>query len=110
MQVAGLHCRRRAGCSPTSRASRASPASNAGDPDQCRRPDKATRPGAHTLASGVAKAYAQVAAGSPPLRRVYSKLPWPHLYELPQSVASVIVERDWPHDGDSGERRCSSAG
>ncbi len=51
-----------------------------------------------------AKAYALVAAGSPPLRRVYVKLPWPHLYELPQSVASIIVERDWPHDGDSGEK------
>jgi len=51
-----------------------------------------------------AKAYALVAPGSPPLRRVYVKLPWPHLYELPQSVASIIVERDWPHDGDSGEK------
>ena len=51
-----------------------------------------------------AKAYALVAAGSPPLRRVYVKLPWPHLYELPQSVASIIVERDWPHDGDSDEK------
>ena len=51
-----------------------------------------------------AKAYALVAAGSPPLRRVYVKLPWPHLYELPRSVASIIVERDWPHNGDSGEK------
>src|SRR4051794_27802926 len=51
-----------------------------------------------------AKAYALVAAGSPPLRRVYVRLPWPHLYELPQSVASIVVERDWPHDGDSGEK------
>jgi hypothetical protein len=51
-----------------------------------------------------AKAYALVADGSPPLRRVYVKLPWPHLYELPQSVASIIVERDWPHNGDSGEK------
>jgi hypothetical protein len=51
-----------------------------------------------------AKAYALVAAGSPPLRRVYVKLPWPHLYELPQSVASIIVERDWPHDGDRDEK------
>jgi hypothetical protein len=32
-----------------------------------------------------AKAYALVAAGSPPLRRVYVKLPWPHLYELSPS-------------------------
>src|SRR4051812_1134209 len=51
-----------------------------------------------------AKAYALVAAGSPSLRRVYVKLPWPHLYELPQSVASIIIERDWPHDGDSEEK------
>ena len=51
-----------------------------------------------------AKAYALVAAGSPPLRRVYVKLPWPHLYELPQSVASIIVERVWPHDGDRDEK------
>jgi hypothetical protein len=51
-----------------------------------------------------AMAYALVAAGSPPLRRVYVKLPWPHLYELPQSVGSIIVERDWPHDGDSSEK------
>jgi hypothetical protein len=29
-----------------------------------------------------AKAFAMVAAGAPPLRRVYVKLPWPHLYEL----------------------------
>src|SRR6478752_9522193 len=47
-----------------------------------------------------AKAYALVAAGSPTLRRVYVKLPWPHLYELPQSVASIIIDRDWPHDGE----------
>jgi hypothetical protein len=51
-----------------------------------------------------AKAYALVAAASPPLRRVYVRLPWPHLYELPQSVVSIIIERDWPYDGDSGEK------
>lgn len=51
-----------------------------------------------------AKAFALVAAGSPPLRRAYVKLPWPHLYELPQSVASIIVERNWPHGGDNGEK------
>ena len=38
-----------------------------------------------------AKAYALVAVGSPPLRRVYVKLPWPHLYELPQSVVSIAT-------------------
>ena len=51
-----------------------------------------------------AKAYALVAAQTPQLRRIYVKLPWPHLYELPQSVASIIIERDWPHNGDSGEK------
>ena len=43
-----------------------------------------------------AKAYALVARDMPHLRRVYVKLPWPHFYELPQSVASIIIERDWP--------------
>ena len=41
-----------------------------------------------------AKAYALVAAGSPPLRRVYVKLPWPHLTNCrkawPASSSSVI--------------------
>jgi hypothetical protein len=43
-----------------------------------------------------AKAYALVARDMAHLRRVYAKLPWPHLYELPHSVASIIIERDWP--------------
>ena len=43
-----------------------------------------------------AKAYALVARDMAPLRRVYAKLPWPHFYELPQSVAAIIIERDWP--------------
>jgi hypothetical protein len=37
---------------------------------------------------------------SPPLRRVYVKLPWPHLYELPQSGLLIVVEgprRDLRH-------------
>jgi len=42
-----------------------------------------------------AKAFALVARDAAHLRRVYVKLPWPHLYELPQSVCSVIIERDW---------------
>lgn len=41
------------------------------------------------------KAYARVAAEVPALRRAYVKLPWPHLYEYPASVASVAVERDY---------------
>ena len=43
-----------------------------------------------------AKAYALVAQDMPHLRRVYAKLPWPHFYELPTSVGSIIIERDWP--------------
>ncbi len=46
-----------------------------------------------------AKAYALAAAEAPALRQVYVKLPWPHLYELPCSVASIVVERDW-RDGE----------
>ena len=102
---AGSHCRRRVGCSPTCRTSRAgfrratlltriNVAALAGPRDQARIPWPVV----------FAKAYALVAAGSPPLRRVYVKLPWPHLYELPQSVASIIVERDWQHDGDRDEK------
>jgi hypothetical protein len=41
------------------------------------------------------KAYATVAAEVPALRRAYVSLPWPHLVEYPQSVASVAVERDY---------------
>lgn len=45
------------------------------------------------------KAYAQVAASMPELRRAYVKFPWPHLYEYPVSVASIAVEREY-----AGER------
>jgi hypothetical protein len=41
------------------------------------------------------KAYAAVAGRTPALRRAYVKLPWPHLVEYPNSVASVAVERDY---------------
>ncbi len=41
------------------------------------------------------KAYAKVAAAMPELRRAYVKLPWPHLYEYPRSVAILAVERDY---------------
>jgi hypothetical protein len=39
------------------------------------------------------KAFALVAAETPELRRVYMKLPWPHLYEYADSTASVLQER-----------------
>jgi hypothetical protein len=42
-----------------------------------------------------AKAYALVAKGCPELRQTYATLPWPHLYEVEHSVASIIMERDW---------------
>jgi hypothetical protein len=41
------------------------------------------------------KAFALVSAEVPELRRAYCKFPWPHLYEVPAPVASVVVERDY---------------
>jgi hypothetical protein len=41
-----------------------------------------------------AKAQALAALEVPQLRRIFVKLPWPHVYELPSSVASVVVERE----------------
>jgi hypothetical protein len=40
------------------------------------------------------KAYAIAAREMPELRRIYVKLPWPHIYELPSSVAALVVERE----------------
>jgi hypothetical protein len=42
-----------------------------------------------------AKAWALAARDVPDLRRTYAAIPWPHLYEIEHSVASVMVERDW---------------
>jgi len=39
------------------------------------------------------KAFALVARDEPVLRTVYVKWPWPSLYELPKSVASVAIAR-----------------
>jgi hypothetical protein len=39
------------------------------------------------------KAFALVARDEPILRTVYAKWPWPMLYELPKSVASVAIAR-----------------
>jgi hypothetical protein len=41
------------------------------------------------------KAFALVAEEVPELRRVYVKIPWPHLYEYPTSKASIMIERDY---------------
>lgn len=45
------------------------------------------------------KALAQAAAEIPELRRAYCKLPWPHFYEHPFTVASLVIERQ--HEGES---------
>jgi hypothetical protein len=41
------------------------------------------------------KGYALLAAETPELRRAYVKLPWPHLYEYPESVAAIAQEGDY---------------
>src|SRR6201998_4991137 len=39
------------------------------------------------------KAFCLVAKDEPVLRTLYAKWPWPHLYELPRSVAAVAIRR-----------------
>src|SRR5262249_34077527 len=39
------------------------------------------------------KGFALAAEDLPELRRVYLKFPWPHLYEYPDSVAAITIER-----------------
>ena len=39
------------------------------------------------------KAFSIVAKDEPVLRRLYVKLPWPHFFELPRSIAMVAVAR-----------------
>ena len=41
------------------------------------------------------KAYAVVAAHRPELRRAFMPVPWPHLFQADESVASVAVEREY---------------
>jgi hypothetical protein len=41
------------------------------------------------------KAFAIAAQEHVAFRRAYVKFPWPHLYEYPASVASVVVEREF---------------
>ena len=40
------------------------------------------------------KAYGLLADETPELRRAYVKLPWPQLYEYPESVAAIAHERE----------------
>jgi hypothetical protein len=46
------------------------------------------------------KAYALVAADHPPLRRAILTVPWTRLYEHPQSICSLAVEREF--QGEEG--------
>jgi hypothetical protein len=55
------------------------------------RVDAAIRP---TWTVIFSKAFALVAARRPELRRAYMSYPWPHLYQHPGSIASIIVERN----------------
>ena len=41
------------------------------------------------------RAFALAAVELPVLRRVYTQLPTPGLYELPASTACVVIEREW---------------
>lgn len=41
------------------------------------------------------KAFALIATRRPELRRSYISFPWPHLYEHPESVANIAIERPW---------------
>jgi hypothetical protein len=50
----------------------------------------AYRPG---WAAAFVKAFALVARDEPVLRTLYVKLPWPHFFEMPRSVAMVAVAR-----------------
>lgn len=40
------------------------------------------------------KAFAIVAAKYPPLRQIYMRWPWPHLYQHPHSIAVIVTHRD----------------
>ncbi len=47
------------------------------------------------------RAYGLAGVEIPELRQVYSKYPWPRLYEHPESIASISIHRD---DPDGGKR------
>jgi hypothetical protein len=46
------------------------------------------------------RAYGLLAREVPEFRRVYVKLPFPHLYEYRSSVAGIVIEREY--EGDTG--------
>jgi len=43
----------------------------------------------------VAKGFSYVAAELPKLRQSYMAFPWPHIYEHPESIATIAIERQW---------------
>jgi hypothetical protein len=45
------------------------------------------------------RAYGLAGIDIPELRQVYSKYPWPRLYEHPHAVASIAIHRDDPQGG-----------
>src|SRR5581483_2323509 len=65
----------------------------------------ATRPG---WAAAFIKAFALVAKEEPALRTLYVKLPWPHFFEIPHSIAMVAVARS-AVDGVTKTIRSASA-
>ncbi len=46
----------------------------------------------------IAKGFSLVAAETPPLRQAYMTFPWPHIYEHPESIATIAVEREYRGD------------
>ncbi|MDE1935373.1 acyltransferase [Bradyrhizobium sp.] len=54
---------------------------------------RAKAPSAPGWAAMFVKAFAMVAKDEPVLRTLYVKLPWPHFFELPRSIAMVAVAR-----------------
>jgi hypothetical protein len=44
------------------------------------------------------KAYAIVAAERPILRRIFVRRPWPHLYEHPENVGTIVISRRLQQD------------
>ena len=43
----------------------------------------------------VAKAFGAVAAEMPKLRQSYVTFPWPHIYQHPESIATIAIEREF---------------
>lgn len=43
----------------------------------------------------VAKGFSQVAAELPNLRQSYLTFPWPHIYQHPESIATIAIEREY---------------